>query len=296
MRNLLSYVKRSLGSIAICSLLASPLPASENVNATEQEQANEVATDAQTRVQLEFQVQEALKTIVKNTAYQADPSAALPMLERVGRVIRSWINWALGKAENPIVMLEQAIRDMQIQQENLRYAVVRAITAQKKVERNYKANLEKVNTWQERAKKALELGDEDLAKAALVRKRAYQNITKVLDKSLTSQREQVDVLKSQLLDFEQRVMEAEAKKEILIARAEAAATREEIREIMDELDVDGANWAIDRAEERVIEMEDEVDSWEELDSETIEERFEEIENGESIEDELERLREENNGL
>lgn len=67
--------------------------------------------------------------------------------------------------------MDQAIIDMQEDLVQMRQAVASAIASQKRVEQQYdKANNE-ANTWQQRAQLALQKGDEELARQALVRKK-----------------------------------------------------------------------------------------------------------------------------
>lgn len=302
MKQLTSILKRiakkPVTGVLTCALFAAPLsatqiqpkPVGQSITGAEGSQSMSELPNQMTEQKLRANVQLALMGVLRKSDPNAGFIAVGPLFERVSRLVRSWMNWLLGKAENPILMLEQAIRDMNIQRDNMRMAVVRAIAALKKTERNYQKNLEEAQTWEIRAKKAVELGKDDLAKGALMKKRPYQKIADSLEGAIEKQTAQVNKLKAQLIDFEERVNLAEAQKEILKSRAETAESMAEINRAMDELNVDGAAWAFEEAENQVIDMENEVEAWEELDNQTIEEQFEELESDDSIEDELARLK------
>ena len=95
------------------------------------------------------------------------------LFDRVSRLLRANVNDMVSKAEDPEKILEQAVMDMQEDLVQLRQAVASAIANQKRTEQQYNKSMADANSWQSKAQLALQKGDEDLAREALVRKKNY---------------------------------------------------------------------------------------------------------------------------
>jgi phage shock protein A len=109
------------------------------------------------------------------------------LFDRLSRVVRSNLNDMVSKAEDPEKILEQAVIDMQEDLVQLRQAVARAIATQKSTEQQYNKYNTEANNWGERAKLALSKGDENLAREALVRKKAAAESATMLKQQLDTQ-------------------------------------------------------------------------------------------------------------
>ncbi|MEL6935449.1 MAG: PspA/IM30 family protein, partial [Cyanobacteria bacterium J06607_17] len=90
------------------------------------------------------------------------------LFDRVSRLIRANVNDAVSKAEDPEKILEQSIMDMQEDLVQMRQAVAGAIASKKRVEQQQEKAQSEANTWTQRAQLALQKGDENLAREALV--------------------------------------------------------------------------------------------------------------------------------
>ncbi|HKL22852.1 MAG TPA: PspA/IM30 family protein, partial [Tichowtungia sp.] len=92
------------------------------------------------------------------------------MFDRIRRLIRSNVNDAVRKAENPEKMLNQLILDMNKQLTEAKRNVATAITEEKRLLRQVEEQRNRATEWEDRAKVALRAGKEDLAREALTRK------------------------------------------------------------------------------------------------------------------------------
>jgi phage shock protein A len=151
------------------------------------------------------------------------------LLDRIGNVLRANVNDMVSKAEDPEKILEQAVSDMQEDLLQLRQAVASAIASQKRSEQQYNKAINDENSWQQKAQLALQKGDENLAREALVRKKSYSETAVALKGQLDGQSGQIENLKRNLIQIESKISEAKTKKDMLKARSQAAKAQEQLQ-------------------------------------------------------------------
>ncbi len=212
------------------------------------------------------------------------------LLDRVSRVVRSNLNAAVSSAEDPEKILEQAIIDMQEDLVQMRQAVAGAIASQKRVQQQYERAQNEANTWQQRAQLALQKGDEDLARQALVRKKSQAETALALKTQLDTQSTTVDQLKRDLIGLESKLSEAKTKKDMLKARASAAKANEQLQNTTSRLNTSSASAAFERMEEKVLQMEARSQAAAELAGSTLEGQFAALEAGGDVDLELAALK------
>jgi phage shock protein A len=200
------------------------------------------------------------------------------------------INDMVSKAEDPEKILEQAILEMQENLVKMRQGVAQAIASQKRVEQQYNQNLVESNNWQKRAELALQKGDENLAREALVRKKTFQDTATGLKQSLDSQSGQVDTLKRNLVQLESKISEAKTKKEMLKARARAAKAQEQLQGMMQGVSSTSAMAAFERMEEKVLMEEAKSQAAGEIAGSELENQFAALEAHSDVDDELAALK------
>jgi len=203
------------------------------------------------------------------------------LFDRLSRVVRANLNDMVSKAEDPEKILDQAIIDMQEDLVQLRQAVARAIATQQ-----YNKNQSEANNWQSRAQLALQKGDENLAREALVRKKSNADTAATLKEQLDAQTSQVDTLKRNLIALESKISEAKTKKDMLKARAAAAKANEQLQSTVGRLGTGSAMSAFERMEDKVLEMEARSKAANELTGSNLEEQFKLLESGTDVDDEL----------
>lgn len=142
----------------------------------------------------------------------------MALLERVSTLIRANLNDLIDKAEHPEKMMKQIILDMQNQFMQVKTQVAIAIADLHLLEKKKAENEQSHSEWMKRAELAVEKKQDDLARAALQRALSYQNMAKNFNQQIDDQRTQVELLKNALRSLEQKVAEAQAKSELLIAQ------------------------------------------------------------------------------
>jgi len=186
------------------------------------------------------------------------------IFKKLADVVKANINDLISKAENPEKMLNQMIIDMNGHLIESKKGVASAIADEKRLERQMKENLIKSQDWEKKAMIALKAGKEDLAKQALLRKQEYSNYYNELKPQWEAQHAAVSTLKDSLKSLQQKIEEAQRKKNILIARAKRAETTKQIQQTMGSMNQNNAFAVFDRMSQKVDKLEAEADALSEL--------------------------------
>jgi len=142
----------------------------------------------------------------------------MALLERVSTLVRANLNDLIDKAEHPEKMIKQVILDMQNQLLQVKTQVAIAIADQHLLEKKQKENEDKVAEWMRKAELAVDKKQDDLARAALQRVESYRELCDGFAQQVTDQKAQVENLKTALRQLEQKLTEAQAKADLLIAQ------------------------------------------------------------------------------
>ena len=142
----------------------------------------------------------------------------MALLERVSTLVRANLNDLIDKAEHPEKMIKQVILDMQNQMLQVKTQVAIAIADQHLLEKKAKENEDKVAEWMRKAELAVDKKHDDLARAALQRVESYRELCDGFAQQIVDQKAQVENLKTALRQLEQKLAEAEAKADLLIAQ------------------------------------------------------------------------------
>ncbi len=210
--------------------------------------------------------------------------------DRLGRLLRANLNDLVSKAEDPVKILDQSVADMQTDLVKLRQAVSMAIASQKRLKsQSDQANLQ-AKTWYERAELAVQKGEENLAKEALIRRKAFNDSFDGLMKQLQGQEGQVEMLKRSLVKLEGKIAEAKTKKDMLKARAQAAKAQQQLQSAVGDMGSNSAMAAFERMEDKVEALEASGQAAAELAGADLESQFAALEGTDDLDDELNLLR------
>ena len=146
----------------------------------------------------------------------------MALLERVATLVRANLNDLIDKAEEPEKMIKQVILDMQNQFLQVKTQVAIAIADQHLLEKKQKENVDKVAEWMRKAELAVDKKEDDLARASLLRVESYRELSENFTQHFADQKAQVENLKTALRQLEQKLAEAEAKADVLVAQQRRA--------------------------------------------------------------------------
>src|SRR5262249_23039089 len=151
--------------------------------------------------------------------------------------------------------------------------VAASIADEKQLYQRYQDNQAKANDWQQRAELAVEKGQDDLAREALLRRNSFQQTADGFKAQYDEQAAQVETRKDALHQLESKIQEAQTKEELLIARSRRAKAETQIRTTLTGLDQNSALASFQRIEEKVSMQEARAAALGELDTDTTEHRF-----------------------
>ena len=211
------------------------------------------------------------------------------LFSRFKRAVKSNINDMISKSENPEKMLNQLIIDMNEQLIDSKKTVAAAIADEKKLERYLMQNKEQADEWERKAVLAVKAAKDDLAKEALLRKQEYESTARQYNTQWEAQHSSVEQLKSTLRQLQQKIEEAQRKKNLLIARTKRAEAQKRIQATMSSISDTSAFEAFDRMSEKVDQIEAEVDAMRELEApadESLDQQFAALEGSPSSADRL----------
>lgn len=141
---------------------------------------------------------------------------------RMKTLLKANVNDLASKAENPELVLNQLILDMEDQLRAAKLEVRDTITDQKQLEKKLEAALAASREWERKAMIAVEAGKDDLAREALGRKQEADSQAAEHQIGLEQQKAAADQLKVALRNLATKIEEAKRKKNVLVARAKKA--------------------------------------------------------------------------
>jgi phage shock protein A len=207
----------------------------------------------------------------------------MALLERVSTLIRANLNDLIDKAEDPEKMIKQVILDMQNQLLQVKTQVAIAIADQHLLEKKQKENEEKTSEWTRKAELAVTKKDDDLARAALHRVESYRELTGSFTQQVADQKTQAENLKTALRQLEQKLTEANAKADLLMAQHRRARAVGKAHDARSAIGDHSKSAAFDRMKHKVAHNEAVSQAKSELGAEDVEDRFVAIEKADRIE-------------
>ena len=211
------------------------------------------------------------------------------IFSRLRTLIASNVNDLIGKAEKPEKMLNQLIVEMNEQLIESKKAVAMAIADEKKLEREKDNQFAQSKEWERKAMLAVSNGRDDLAKEALLRKQEYDNAGAEYQKQWEAQKTSVDSLKESLRELQNKIEEAQRKKNLLIARAKRAEAQQKIQDTISTVSGNKSAFeAFDRMAAKVDQMEAMADASKELEdfsnNNNLEKQFKALEKSDTTAD------------
>lgn len=186
------------------------------------------------------------------------------LFDRFRRLVKSNINDMISKAENPEKVLNQLIEDMNRQLIDSKKSVASAIADEKKLEKRIEDTRAQADEWERKAILAVRADKDDLARQALERKQSLDELAEEQHKQWQTQHEAVERLKLSLRGLQQKLEEAQRKKNLLVARSKRVEAQRKLNETLGGLSDTSAFEAFDKMSERMDHMEAENDALEEL--------------------------------
>ena len=204
------------------------------------------------------------------------------ILTRIFNLFRATTSDLLDKAEDPEKMIKQMISDLEAQKKKAKEQMTEALALQKRLERDTKKEHQEAEKWEQKAILAVQNEKDDLAKEALTRKNEHLRRALDFEKQLEMHRNNADSLKESYQTMEDKIDEIKRKQGILSVKQKQAEAQEKIYKTIEGLgDTSGIMDTIERAEEKVENLQARAEAYQEIsmesDQESLEKKFKELE-------------------
>lgn len=199
-------------------------------------------------------------------------------------IVNSNINSLLDKAEDPEKMLRLMISEMEDTVIDLKSTTAGRMAEAIRLDKKIKEAEDTVARWQRRAELALEKGKEDLAREALLEKKAASEEEERIKKSLVALKNTIEEGKKEISTLEEKIRSSKDKLETLKREGQRAKERE--KETVD------LNARFEDLENRINRMNAYNDLNRVKEEESRESRFSSMERDEEVEEELKRMKKE----
>jgi len=208
---------------------------------------------------------------------------------RMWFAVKANLNAFILRTEDPQEVLEQSLRDMQKQVQQVRTDVINVVVEEKRLKNQVNKYQEEIARWEKNAMSAIKYGNEELAREALHRKQEAQTFIHQLQPQWEKQAVIAAQVKDQYTQLRRRIEDAQRKKQRLVTRLARAETRKRLQGLLAELN-DGQ--VFERFEGKVANLEALTAAQQELQDNSLERRFEALESGDQdVEQELAALKE-----
>ncbi|UQQ33219.1 PspA/IM30 family protein [Paenibacillus polymyxa] len=212
----------------------------------------------------------------------------MSIFKRLRDLTMSNINAIIDKAEDPVKMTDQYIRDMQEDLEDAEKAVAAQIAIEKRFKQQYEEQAALVKKREEQAHTAAKAQNVDLARRALEEKKSAEQKMNEFQAGYEQNKAAADNLRSKLDEMRRQLTEMKNKRETLVARYNAAKAQTEINKAMNGFSSDTATAGLKRMEEKMLQAEARAEASNEMASKekSLDEEFKELDKKSAVDDEL----------
>ena len=146
----------------------------------------------------------------------------MAILGRLSTLVKSNVNDLIDSMQDPAKEIDQLVRDMEDSVREARGEVVRCLAEEKRMGKRVDDLTDEVKSWEGHAMRAVQAGDDALAKEALRRKAQKDADRLETDKAAAEQKVQVESLIAGLRALELRVKDVKLRQGSLREKARAA--------------------------------------------------------------------------
>ena len=212
------------------------------------------------------------------------------LFDRIGLLVRSNVNAAVSKAEDPEKILEQLLIDMRDQFIKAKEQVAVAIADEKRLQAKLIQSQQNAAEWERKAMLAVKAGEDGLAQEALARQQTEASQSAEWQKQWEQPKAATESLRASLVQLNNKIDEANRKKDLLVARAKRADAQKTIQNTMAGLNDNSAFDTFGRMAEKVDQLEAEASASEEIARDvsgaTLDDKFKKLENQQGPSDAL----------
>lgn len=213
----------------------------------------------------------------------------MTIFSRMTDIINSNINALLDKAEDPEKMVRLIIQEMEEALVEVRSTSARAIADRKELLRRREWLTAEAEEWERKAEIAVSKGRDDLAKGALGERNKAREAAETLAKEMAIVDETLEKLNVDVGALQAKIKDAKSRQNAIVLRGKAARTRLGVRRQLSDHNIDDAIHRFELYERKMDDIEGQIEAYD-MGKKTLAEEIAELEQGDTIEDELRELK------
>ena len=213
----------------------------------------------------------------------------MTIFSRMTDIINSNLNALLDKAEDPEKMVRLIIQEMEEALVEVRSTSARAIADRKELLRRQEWLTAEAGEWERKAEVAIGKGRDDLAKGALGERNKASEAAEALTRELEIVDQTLEKLNVDVSALQAKIKDAKTRQNTIVLRGKAAKTRLGVRRQLSEHNVDDAIQRFELYERKMDDIEGQIEAYD-MGKKTLADEIDELEQGDTIEDELRELK------
>jgi phage shock protein A len=206
----------------------------------------------------------------------------MAVLERVATLVRANLNDLIDRAEDPEKMIKQVILDMENQLLQVKTQVAVAMADQHLLRKKQQEHEDQAAEWMKKAELAVDKQQDDLARAALARDQSFTKLAEDYGRQSGDQKLQVDTLRNALEKLDQKLNEARAKSDLLVAQHRRALALDRASQAQLAIGDRSTAADFDRLRSKVVRSEAISQAKAELVADDVDRRFEALQKDDEI--------------
>ena len=213
----------------------------------------------------------------------------MTIFSRMTDIINSNLNALLDKAEDPEKMVRLIIQEMEEALVEVRSTSARAIADRKELLRRQEWLTAEAGEWERKAEVAVGKGRDDLAKGALGERNKASEAAEALTRELEIVDQTLETLNVDVSALQAKIKDAKTRQNTIVLRGKAAKTRLGVRRQLSDHNVDDAIQRFELYERKMDDIEGQIEAYD-MGKKTLADEIDELEQGDTIEDELRELK------
>ncbi|MEW9668767.1 PspA/IM30 family protein [Ammoniphilus sp. 3BR4] len=179
----------------------------------------------------------------------------MSIFRRVKDITKATVNEMLDHVEDPIMMLNQYLRDMEEEISHAELTLASQLAQEKKTKMLLDETLQRIEKRERQAQLAVDHGQDDMARQAIYDKQLAEEKAEQYRNNHILLVEQNQKLRQQLQELKDKYYSMKNKRSGLIVRANAAKISKRVHDALSPIQLESAARGFAKMEERILAME-----------------------------------------